>query len=55
MPECAYTDMILNMSWVLNMSKFSIWPSSEYASVTQHSEYVRICLDRVNKTKNQES
>ena len=48
MPECAYIDVILNMSWVLNMSKFSIWLSSEYASVTQRSEYARICLDRVN-------
>ena len=32
---------------VLNMPKFWIWQVSQYASVTQRSEYVRICLDRV--------
>ena len=29
------------------MAKFWIWQSSQYASVTQGSEYDRICLDRV--------
>ena len=35
MPEC------------VNMPKFWIWQGSKYASVTQRSGYVRICLDRV--------
>ena len=35
---------------ILNMAKFWIWQGSQYASVTQHSEYseyARICPDRV--------
>ena len=32
---------------ILNMAKFSIWPGSQYASVAQLFEYVKICLDRV--------
>ena len=47
MPELTYTNRILNMPWVLNMSKFWIWQGSQYASVTQRSEYARIWLDRV--------
>ena len=30
----------------LNMAKFWTWLGSRYASVTQRSEYARICLDR---------
>ena len=30
MPECAYTNRILNMPWFLNMPKFWICLSSEY-------------------------
>ena len=29
------------------MAKFQIWQGFQYASVTQRSEYARICLDRV--------
>ena len=32
---------------ILNMAKFWIWQDSQYASVTQRSGYVRICLGRV--------
>ena len=32
---------------ILNMAKFWIWWGSQYASVTQRSEYARPCLDRV--------
>ena len=32
---------------ILNREKFWIWQGSRYVSVTQHSEYPRICLDRV--------
>ena len=36
------------MLGVLNMPKFWIWQGSQqYASVTERSEYVTICLDRV--------
>ena len=35
------------MPCVLNMPKFSICQGSQYASVTQRSEYAKICLDRV--------
>ena len=35
------------MPRVLNMPKFWIWHGSQYASVTQRSEYARIYLDRV--------
>ena len=35
------------MPQVLNMPKFSIWQCFQYASVTQRSEYTKICLDRV--------
>ena len=31
---------------LLNMGKFWIWQGSQYASVTQRSEYARICLHR---------
>ena len=34
---------------VLNIAKFWIWQGSQYASVTQRSEYFRIYLDRVLK------
>ena len=29
------------------MSKFWIWKGSQYASITECLDYVRICLDRV--------
>ena len=29
------------------MPKFWVWQGSQYASVTQRSEYARVCLDRV--------
>ena len=32
---------------ILNMAKFWIWQGSQYASVTQRSEYARICFHRV--------
>ena len=32
---------------IVNMAKFLIWQGSQYESVTQRSEYARICLDRV--------
>ena len=32
---------------ILNMVKFWIWQGSQYASVTQRSEYSIICLDWV--------
>ena len=32
---------------ILNIEKFWIWQDSQYASVTQHSEYARIYLKRV--------
>ena len=32
---------------ILNMAKFWIWQGFQYASITQRSEYARICLDRV--------
>ena len=32
---------------ILNMAKFWILLGSQYASVTQRSEYTRICLDKV--------
>ena len=32
---------------ILNMAKFWIWQGSQYANVTQRSEYARICLYRV--------
>ena len=41
MPEYAF-DKVLNISWVLNMSRYSIWQGSEYAEVTQGSKYVMI-------------
>ena len=31
----------------LNVVKFWIWQGSQYANVTQRSEYARICLERV--------
>ena len=47
MPEYAYVNMILNMPWVLNISKFWIWQGSWYASVRQHSTNAKIGLDRI--------
>ena len=50
MPECAYKNRILNMGQAylrLNLPKFWVWQGSKYASITQHSEYARMCLDRV--------
>ena len=35
------------MPSVLNMPKFWMWQGSQYTSITQHSEYARICIDRV--------
>ena len=35
------------MPRVLNMPTFWICQGTQYVSVTQHSEYARICLDRV--------
>ena len=32
---------------ILNIEKFWIWQCSHYVSITQRSEYARICLDRV--------
>ena len=32
---------------ILNVVKFWIWQGSQYANVTQRSEYARICLERV--------
>ena len=32
---------------ILNMAKFWIWQGSQYASVTQRSNYTKICLGRV--------
>ena len=32
---------------ILNMAKFRIWQGSQYPSVTERSEYARICLNRV--------
>ena len=32
---------------ILNMAKFWISHGSQYASITQPSEYARICLDRI--------
>ena len=48
----AKINRILNMSWVLympvlNMAKLWVWQSSQYASITQRTEYTRICLNRV--------
>ena len=45
MSECAYLNRILNMSVVLNMPKFRVKQGSHYTSVTQRSEYDRICHD----------
>ena len=45
MSECAYLNRILNMSVVLNMPKFRVKQGSHYKSVTQRSEYDRICHD----------
>ena len=51
MPEYAW--MCLNKqdseyAWgPKNMPKFWIWQGSQYASITQRSEYARICLERV--------
>ena len=50
MPECAYTNRILDIPWVLNMSKLGIWMGSQYASITQSFEYARIHFDRVLNT-----
>ena len=33
-------------SKILNRAKSWIWQDSQYLSVTWHSEYARICLDR---------
>ena len=35
------------MPWILNMPKFWIRESSEYANVTHQSEYAKISLGRV--------
>ena len=32
---------------ILTMAKFWLWHISQYASLTQRSEYARICLDRL--------
>ena len=39
--EYAYGPKYTN---ILNMAKFWTWQGSQYASVSQRSEYVRICL-----------
>ena len=39
MPECAYINRLMNMP--------RVWQGPQYASVTQRSDYARICLDRV--------
>ena len=56
MPEYAEINKILNMPWVLKSGpqiqnfeyeKVLNLQGSEYASVTQRSEYAKICLDSV--------
>ena len=44
-----YAWMCLNKqdSGYVSMAKFWIWQGSQNASVTQRSEYARLCLDRV--------
>ena len=37
----------LKYAKILNMAKFWIWQGSQYESITQHSQYARLCLDRV--------
>ena len=37
---------LLNLPRILNMAKFWIRQKSQYASITQNSEYAMICLDR---------
>ena len=32
---------------ILNVDKFWTWQGSQYTSVTQRSEYTKICLDKV--------
>ena len=39
--------MCLNTLRVLNLPKFWIWQGFQNASVTQPSEYAKICLDKV--------
>ena len=34
-------------AWGPKYAKILIWQGSQYASITQCSEYARICLDRV--------
>ena len=52
-PECGYINSDSEYAagpkyaTVLNMKKFWMWQGSQYASLTQRSDYVRICLDRV--------
>ena len=33
--------------WLVHMPKFWIWQGSQYVSVTQCSQYARICNDKV--------
>ena len=49
-PSSKMFDMVLNMPWVLSeYGKVLIWQHSQYARVTQRSEYarVRVYLERV--------
>ena len=53
MPEGTQIGKVLNNALgskhakILNVAKVLIWQASQYASVTQRSEYTRICLGRV--------
>ena len=52
MPECPYKQdpeyaSRPNYAKIPKTTNFRIWQGSEYASVTQRSEYAKICLDRV--------
>ena len=52
MPECPYKQdpeyaSRPNYAKILKTTNFQIWQGSEYASVTQRSEYAKICLYRV--------
>ena len=44
MPENCL-DIVLNISWVLNMPGFWIWEDSEYARITQGSKHATIWLN----------
>ena len=37
----------LKYAIILNRAKLWLWQGSQYASITQHSDHARICLDKV--------